>query len=426
MANLVGEENRGWQLIINQLNHERVTLCSSGIIERVLAEVRAWAQRTALPDGRRVIDQEWVQLNIAKVHAKLEFLRLMNWKLASSAAKGALDPADCSTVKVFGTEFYLEAIRLLLEVVGPAGYLHAGTPGRSTSGASKSTTARWPSSPTAGAPTRCSVTSSRRSSAGVPAGGVVTVDLSLTATRKSCRTLARRILDDNVSPTSGTPSDFDLDLWRLLATSGLVGVGLPVTAGGFGGSFLDACVVLEEVGRAAAPVPALAVLAFAGPALARFGNPDDLDGVASGSRIVTAALHEPTGSMHSPALVVRDGRLTGTKVCVPAGMVADRYVVSTAEGLHAVERDASGLGVERSDTTSGLPDAMLTFDGTPARALAGPDGTAWLLDHAIAGRVHRPRRGGSAGARTDRQLCQGASPVRSGDRVLPGRQPARR
>ena len=82
VGNLVGEENQGWSLITNQLNHERVTLCSSGIVERQLDDVREWAQETKLADGRRVIDQEWVQLNLARVHAKLEFLKLANWKIA--------------------------------------------------------------------------------------------------------------------------------------------------------------------------------------------------------------------------------------------------------------------------------------------------------------------------------------------------------
>src|SRR5712692_4350315 len=40
----VGEENAGWGLITNQLNHERVTLCSSGMVDRALRDVRAWAQ----------------------------------------------------------------------------------------------------------------------------------------------------------------------------------------------------------------------------------------------------------------------------------------------------------------------------------------------------------------------------------------------
>jgi alkylation response protein AidB-like acyl-CoA dehydrogenase len=127
-ANLVGGENNGWTLITNQLNHERVTLCSPGIIERALADVRAWAQATKLADGRRVVDQEWVQVHLARIHARLEFLKLINWKVAWTATQGRLDVADASTIKVFGTEFYLEAFRLLMEVVGQAGYLTRGSP----------------------------------------------------------------------------------------------------------------------------------------------------------------------------------------------------------------------------------------------------------------------------------------------------------
>jgi alkylation response protein AidB-like acyl-CoA dehydrogenase len=127
-TSLVGGENQGWSLITNQLNHERVTLCAPGIVERVLTDVTSWAARTELPDGRRVIDQEWVQEHLARVHAELEFLRLINWKVAWQATQGHLDVADASSIKVFGTEFYLRAFRLLMEVVGQAGYLKRGSP----------------------------------------------------------------------------------------------------------------------------------------------------------------------------------------------------------------------------------------------------------------------------------------------------------
>jgi alkylation response protein AidB-like acyl-CoA dehydrogenase len=125
---LVGQENEGWKLITNQLNHERVTLCAPGIIERVLHDVRSWAQAAKLPDGRRVIDQEWVQEHLARVHAELEFLRLINWKVAWQATQGQLDVADASTIKVFGTEFYVRSFRALMEVIGQAGYLTRGSP----------------------------------------------------------------------------------------------------------------------------------------------------------------------------------------------------------------------------------------------------------------------------------------------------------
>ncbi|GAC1315260.1 MAG: acyl-CoA dehydrogenase family protein [Acidimicrobiales bacterium] len=127
-ANLVGGEDNGWSLITNQLNHERVTLCSPGLLERGYEEVRGWAQSTKLADGRRVIDQEWVQVNLARVRAKLEFLRLINWKVAWTATQGHLDVADASTIKVFGTEFYLEAFRLMMEIIGEQAYLDGDSP----------------------------------------------------------------------------------------------------------------------------------------------------------------------------------------------------------------------------------------------------------------------------------------------------------
>jgi alkylation response protein AidB-like acyl-CoA dehydrogenase len=128
-ANLVGGENNGWSLITNQLNHERVTLCSPGMLEQTYDQSLRYAQETKLADGRRVIDQEWAQINLARVQAGLEFLRLVNWKVAWGATEGLpLDIGAASTIKVFGTEFYLEAFRLLMEVVGPASYLRRGSP----------------------------------------------------------------------------------------------------------------------------------------------------------------------------------------------------------------------------------------------------------------------------------------------------------
>ena len=84
----------------------------SGIMERALDDVRRCAQETMLADGRRLIDEPWVQHNLAWVHARLEVLRLMNWQVAWHAENGdALDPAAASAVKVFGTEFYMEGLR---------------------------------------------------------------------------------------------------------------------------------------------------------------------------------------------------------------------------------------------------------------------------------------------------------------------------
>jgi 3-oxocholest-4-en-26-oyl-CoA dehydrogenase alpha subunit len=132
VSSLVGAENGGWPLITNQLNHERVALTSAAPVLSALAAVRDWAAATRLADGRRVIDAEWVRLNLARVHAKAEFLKLMNWRIASSG--GAVGPADASATKVFGTEFAVEAYRLLMEVLGAQALIRAGSPGQALAG----------------------------------------------------------------------------------------------------------------------------------------------------------------------------------------------------------------------------------------------------------------------------------------------------
>jgi alkylation response protein AidB-like acyl-CoA dehydrogenase len=126
--NLVGAENQGWKIITNQLNHERVAICPSSGLLRSLTDVRRWAQEHELRDGRAVMDHEWVRIILAEVHAKIEVLKLFNWKVAWASDKG-LHPADASATKVYGTELALQVYRALLEVVGQAGYLVEGSPG---------------------------------------------------------------------------------------------------------------------------------------------------------------------------------------------------------------------------------------------------------------------------------------------------------
>ena len=123
---LIGKVNQGWSLITNQLNYERVAIAPPGMVDKVYEDTVAWARETTLPDGRRVIDQDWVRMNLARVHARLEYLKLANWKAVTC---GDPNPALSSATKVFGTEFFCEAYRLLQEVYGQAGMLRNLAPG---------------------------------------------------------------------------------------------------------------------------------------------------------------------------------------------------------------------------------------------------------------------------------------------------------
>ncbi len=269
---LVGGENDGWALITNQLNHERVTLCSPGIDRAPPRPTCAsWAQETKLADGRRVIDQEWVQLNLARVHAKLEFLRLINWKVAWTATTGQLDVADASTIKVFGTEFYLEAFRLLMEVIGPRAYLKADAPESMLRARLEMRhprldhphLRRWNQRDAARPhrdvrprlPPLVPLTSFETTRE-------ATMDFSFTPEQEELRALARRVFADRCTPEHLKKVAFDLgesgvdlELWREIAELGLVGVALPESAGGGGMGFFEVAIVLEEVGHAVAPIP---------------------------------------------------------------------------------------------------------------------------------------------------------------------------
>jgi alkylation response protein AidB-like acyl-CoA dehydrogenase len=126
---LIGGENNGWSLITGQLNHERVSLMNSGPMRRLLEDVTDWARETPFKDGSRVIDQPWVQANLARVLAHVEVLRLMNWKQAWSMQFSQLHPSAASVVKVFGSEFNIEGYRAMLEVLGAHATVGRDSPG---------------------------------------------------------------------------------------------------------------------------------------------------------------------------------------------------------------------------------------------------------------------------------------------------------
>ncbi len=132
---VIGEVDAGWQLITSQLNHERVALAAMGGRSLELFEaVRTWATDETAADGTRLIDVPWVRQTLARVYARLEALKLLNWRMAWKTEVGQLTPADASAGKVYGSETDIESYRLLLEVLGRTGFLQKGSPGAELAG----------------------------------------------------------------------------------------------------------------------------------------------------------------------------------------------------------------------------------------------------------------------------------------------------
>ncbi|MFI1334360.1 acyl-CoA dehydrogenase family protein [Streptomyces sp. NPDC020845] len=127
---LVGEENGGWGLITNQLNHERVALAAIGMQAEDFYEAALAHARTPDPQtGVRPVDQPWVRSRLAEAHARLAATRLLNWRLVGDVGAGTLSPGDASGVKFAGTESAVEVYRMCQEIVGEAGLIRAGSPG---------------------------------------------------------------------------------------------------------------------------------------------------------------------------------------------------------------------------------------------------------------------------------------------------------
>lgn len=132
--NLVGEVNGGWKLITSQLNMERLSLVNHGYASERMDAAMEWAAKTRLADGRRVIDQPWVRQNFAKMRVGLDALKLTCWRQAWAMTHSELTMADASAAKVYGSEFFIEMDRMMLEITGQAGLVMRDSPGATLEG----------------------------------------------------------------------------------------------------------------------------------------------------------------------------------------------------------------------------------------------------------------------------------------------------
>lgn len=122
-SNVVGEVDGGWQLITAQLNHERVALAAlGGRMIQLWEQVVAWARETG------AAEHAWVRSELARAYARLEAMRLMNWKLTTEVAGGTLSGATAGAAKTYGTETHIAVQRILSHVLGAGGRIRPGSP----------------------------------------------------------------------------------------------------------------------------------------------------------------------------------------------------------------------------------------------------------------------------------------------------------
>ena len=212
---------------------------------------------------------------------------------------------------------------------------------------------------------------------------------------------ARRFLADRCSPAVprrilDTPEPYAADLWQGIAEMGWQGAAIPDEYGGVGLGRLAVCVLAEELGRAVAPIPFSSSVYLATEALLLFGSEQQreewLPRLAAGETIGSFAMAERAGAANPNRLTatVAGGRLTGAKLAVPDGDVADFAIVAANGGsgpwLYLV--DLAGPGVTRQTVPTIDPTrshARIDFAGASAEPLpgsTGPETIRTLLDYA--------------------------------------------
>ncbi|NLU81668.1 acyl-CoA dehydrogenase family protein [Rhodococcus sp. HNM0569] len=122
--NVIGDVHGGWKLIAAQLNHERIGLAAiGGRTYGLWHQVREWATDNG------AIEIPWVQQELARTHARLEAMRLLNWKMTAAVAADTLSGADAGATKAYGTETHIDVYRTLLSILGAAGRIRPESPG---------------------------------------------------------------------------------------------------------------------------------------------------------------------------------------------------------------------------------------------------------------------------------------------------------
>ena len=199
------------------------------------------------------------------------------------------------------------------------------------------------------------------------------MDFSFTEEAEAVHQLAEQVFSgsmsvERVKEIEASEDRIDRELWKELATTGLLGIGLPESAGGAGLGLVEVCLTLVAQARQVAPVP-LWPTVVAAQTLAEAGQDDRLAAVAAGDAILTVALEPGQGSV--------DGdRVSGDWPSVPALHVADAAIVFLGDDGWLVETGADGVTVETAITTSRGKVGHLHLDGAPATALGAVRGFA--------------------------------------------------
>ena len=182
---------------------------------------------------------------------------------------------------------------------------------------------------------------------------------------------------DGIRRIAAQRTGFDIDLWRGLTELGVPGLLIPESLGGTGLSFLDAAIVAESIGYAAAPTPYLATTVMAPLAISLAADDAQrnewLPTVAAGEMRIAVAVGTLAGTTGDASLTLDGGKLVGrVSGVIDSGNAT--HILAFLPGGRCVLTEANGAGVQiepRPTVDRTRPLADVTFANAPAILLAG-------------------------------------------------------
>ncbi len=223
-------------------------------------------------------------------------------------------------------------------------------------------------------------------------------EFAFTPEQAELRSAVRKFGADNAGEQAArqlmeSSPPFDPKVWgRLGAELGVLGLSVPESAGGAGGTLVDQAIAVEELGAALACGPLFGTVYLSIPALVAASQSGDLlSDLVEGRRTAAFAVPDRAGVFEPAAVSVTatdSGALTGAVARVVDGGAADVLLVAATGpgglGLYAV--DADGPGVTRTSLATldlTRPQAAIELTSAPGQLVSGADEAERVITHAL-------------------------------------------
>jgi alkylation response protein AidB-like acyl-CoA dehydrogenase len=122
VANLLGEENRGWYAAMTTLSFERSSIGFASGAKRTLEELTKYCRETKR-NGQPLIDNPKVRRKLANLAIEIEVARLISYRIAWMQSQDQVPIYEASLAKTYTTELRQRIANTGMQLLGLYGQL---------------------------------------------------------------------------------------------------------------------------------------------------------------------------------------------------------------------------------------------------------------------------------------------------------------